>query len=126
MKYSTLKVDKEEYRLGYDFNGLCDAEALTGCNLLTAMRDLGEASAGQLRGLLFAAIRAVPYEGMPGSAELLKQCGDLLRADTIGPVILALGHTYALGVSQEYAAKFEAALMTPAPPAAPEAQQQPE
>lgn len=112
MKYSTLKIDGEEYRLGYDFNELCEAEGLTGCNLLAGMQGLADTgvTASQLRGMLFAALRACPYDGMPEPVALLKKCGGLIRADTIGPIMVALGESYALAVSEECAERYRAAL----------------
>jgi hypothetical protein len=126
VKYSTLKIDGDEYRLGYDFNEICDTEALTGCNLLSALTNVGGASGSQLRGLLVAAIRACPYDGMPEAHVLLKKCGQLIRLDTIAPIILALGETYALAVSEEYAARYRAAVSETEEPANAPAAPQPD
>lgn len=101
------------YELQYEFNALCDAEAVCGANLLGAVeRLLGEGgvlSAAQLRGLLYAMIR--PYPGFPAEPLAgLKECGNLIRIDTIGSLLEALGEACAVAVSEEYGEKYRAAL----------------
>ncbi|HXI88453.1 MAG TPA: hypothetical protein VNH18_14675 [Bryobacteraceae bacterium] len=71
----TLEDDPQIYKLTYDFNAICDAEAVTGCNLLQAQIRLKNLSATEVRGLLYACLKpAYP-------AVLLSEAGDLLSRD---------------------------------------------
>ena len=87
---AALMIDGHEYPLAYDFNSLCNAEMLTGCNLLVALRDLANLSAGQLIGVLYAAITA----GDPSSKLKVRDVGALIRLDTLGSIQEALAHAY--------------------------------
>ncbi|MBZ5621458.1 MAG: hypothetical protein LAQ69_22440 [Acidobacteriia bacterium] len=49
--------DPQEYRLEFDFNEVADAEPVAGCNLLAVMTRPQEMTAGQLRGLTYAALK---------------------------------------------------------------------
>lgn len=49
--------DAPVFRIGWNFNALCEAEAMTGQNLL--QWDFSTASAQKLRGLLYAGLKAV-------------------------------------------------------------------
>lgn len=104
MQSSKLKIDESEFLLRYDFNNLADAESVADCNLLAALEDMGNTTGSQLRGLLFAMTRTHhPDLG-------LKQVGALIRMDTIGPIMKAMGDACAVAVSEEYAEKYRAAM----------------
>ena len=128
---AVLKIDGEEYRLRYDFNEIADAETVCGCNLLAPMEDISlqSASANSLRGLLYAMVRACPYDKMPARPDvLLREVGDLVRIDTLMPIRQAIGEAILLGGSDKFVAEYQRIKGTsgdadqpPAPPAAPEA-----
>jgi hypothetical protein len=77
----TLDNDPQIYRLVYDFNALCDAEAETKENLLQYVFVIGKPSAifitaAQQRAMLYALLK-------PGHPQvLLKEAGELLSRDT--------------------------------------------
>lgn len=109
MKWSNLEIRNNAYALAFDFNALCDAETFVGRNLLAAFSVLGtdRLTAGDLRGLLYAAIRI--DAGMPKEPDkLLEFCGGLMLPDTIGDIVMALGEAYALAVSDEEAERYRA------------------
>jgi len=119
-----LRIDGQVYQLGYDFNSLVDAESAAHCNLLTAIEGLGSGAvtATQLRGLLYAMV--VPWPGFPQKPEdALKALGALIRIDTLGPIIFAIGEACAAAVSEEYLEQYRAAMgaEAPEPDAAPPA-----
>jgi hypothetical protein len=106
-KLAQLTVDGRNYQIGYNTNSLCDAEDVCGCNLYDGMMKLltgGGMTMKQLRGLLFAMI--VPGAGVPkDDSELLKFCGFLIRADTSGDLIIALGEACSFAMSEELGAQ---------------------
>lgn len=109
MDFATFTVDGKEYSLHFDFNELCDAETATGCNLLSALESLGALTARQLRGLLYAMI--VRFDGLSADpGEAMKQMGALIRIDTAGSIMLAIGMACAMAAGPEYAAKYGATL----------------
>ena len=100
MKFSTLTIDKKSYRLLYDFNDIADCEVEAGCNLLDGLQTLGQNSARQLRGLLYAMTRKTH------SDMTLRAWGELVRFDTLPDITTQLGEACSLAVSEEYAEKY--------------------
>ena len=110
MNKAKLIIDDVAYEVSYDFNRICDCEAVTGCNLLKALSDLFvvkddetivmNPSALQLRGLLFAAIE------QNGARPTLQQVGALIRVDTLPRIRTAIADAYSLAVPAK-AAKAE-------------------
>jgi hypothetical protein len=108
-KTSELKIDDKTYQLGYNFNSIVEAEAAAQCNLLDAIGRLGSTTAAQLRGLLAAMI--VPYPGLPQDVSAqLPAVGELIRMDTIGKIVAAMGEACALAASEELAEQYRAAM----------------
>lgn len=91
-----LEIDGQSYHLVYDYNAIAEAEVVTGygCNLLHGLVMPSTISALQLRGLLFAALRARHEEMTIGDA------GKLLRVDTIERVLKAIGEAWALSMPE--------------------------
>jgi len=79
-----LKDGPQVYKLSYDFNAVCEAEAAAGCNLMQAFLLQAPLTAVQTRAILFACLKkAHPLV-------LLTEAGELLSRDM--PVVLdALG-----------------------------------
>lgn len=109
MKTSTLTIDGKEFKLAYDFNAIADAEQFAGCNLLNALENMNDITAGQLRGLLYAAIVAAWPEESKTQPPSLAAAGRLCRVDTIGVVTQALADAYMLTLSEERQAEARAA-----------------
>jgi len=89
LKTSILKIDGKTLELAYDFNLIADAEETAACNLLAALENLGDLTAKQLRGLLFAAVVSTPRL-------TLLEAGALIRVNTISQVTSALADAYNL------------------------------
>jgi hypothetical protein len=87
-----LDDDPQLYTLVYDFNEIADAEAVTGVNLLSAVSDMQNMSAVQLRGLLYACLKTEHPK------VLVTEAGDLLSRDSM-TVTKALGKV--LGAAEE-------------------------
>lgn len=68
--------NKDEFRLTYDFNKVCEAEDAVGCHLLRALA--GPASAKEMRGILYALLKTAHPE------TTLEEAGSLLSADPVG------------------------------------------
>lgn len=86
VEFATLEIDGKAYRLSYDFNAIAEAEKEAGCNLLhgIAVILLRGMNAGQLRGLLYAALRqAHPKMTLSGA-------GRLIRIDTMPSITTAI------------------------------------
>ena len=109
MKTSTLTIDGKKYQLAYDFNCIADEEQSAGCNLLNALENMNDITAGQLRGLLYAALIAGRADGERSPAPTLAEAGRLCRVDTIGIVTEALAEAYVLTLSEERQAEARAA-----------------
>lgn len=106
-KPTELTIDDKTYKLGFNYNDLCDAEPVTGCNLLSALgRATRDLTATELRGLFYAMI-APPADaprlkdGSLDQGELLKYCGNLMRLDTIGDIRYAVTEAFARSVNDE-------------------------
>lgn len=86
IKFSEFAIDGEKFRACYDFNALAEAEEVAKCNLLHGMAGLlvSTASATQLRGLLYAALR----KAHPRMT--IEQAGALIRIDTMPAIREAL------------------------------------
>jgi len=95
VKFTTLTVDGEEYKLAYSFNSLAVAEADAGCNLLMGLASFNNLSAVQLRGLLFAALLIAHPE------ITVDEAGSLIRIDTLLDVTRALGDAYSLSMPEQ-------------------------
>jgi hypothetical protein len=90
--------DPIDYVLEYDFNAIADAEPVAGCNLLSAVSNMGAMTATQMRGLLYALLK----KNHP--AVLLHEAGALLTRDTM-MVTTALAK--AMGAKDEEPAEAE-------------------
>jgi hypothetical protein len=66
------------YHLSYDFNAICQAERVTGVNLLSSV--VGEISAASLRGLLWAAL----LKDRP--LMTVEEVGGLIRPENIATI----------------------------------------
>ena len=86
-----LTINEWKMLLAYDFNAICEAEPAAGCNLLAALENLGDLTAIQLRGLLYAGIVSTPRPS-------IRECGAMIRVDTIGPITSALATAYNLSI----------------------------
>lgn len=70
--YAIEEQEAKGFRLTYDYNEICDAENLTGLNLLSAMRNLDAMSAGQMRAVLLALLKSAhPKTTLPEAGKLL-------------------------------------------------------
>lgn len=95
-KTATLAIDSETYRLALDFNALADAEPVTECNLLGAIRAMGTGggvSARQLRGLLYAFLRPLQ------PAITFAESSSIIRLDTMGRILTAIGNAITLSLA---------------------------
>jgi hypothetical protein len=91
-KTAVLELDGKQHRLVYDFNAICAAESVAGCNLLHALENLGDLTGMQLRGLLYAAMK-------PFSADVtIEEVSVMIRLDAIGAITKSLAEAYALSV----------------------------
>lgn len=79
--YSIAGKEQKGFRLTFDFNELCDAETVTGFNLLSPLKNLAAMSAGQMRGIAFSLLKTAHPK------ITLKEAGDLLSKD--GPAVTA-------------------------------------
>lgn len=95
--FSELVVDGETYRLAYSFNSIALAEREAGCNLLAGLEGLGNLSAIQLRGLLWAAMK-VAAPDIP-----IERAAALIRLDTMQSVTEALAKAYNLSMPEKKA-----------------------
>lgn len=73
----SIESDPHPYVLEYDFNFLCDAEVISGCNLMQAIAG-GQITAGQTRGMLYAFLKKANPD------LLLSDAGALLSRDLAG------------------------------------------
>lgn len=100
----------QEFRLVKDYNNICDAENVSGCNLFRAMFGLSGMSAQEVRALTFACL----LDWNPKIT--LEEVGDLIQAsdesNELGNVLGALGK--ALGAEEDDKPKDP-----PLPPPAP-------
>ncbi len=99
----TLPNDPQEYTLTYSFNEICDAEAVTGVNLLHAAVNVSQMNAVQMRGLLYACLKTAHPE------VLIKEAGLLLSRDS---QIVTAALAKVLGAEDEAAAQEKAAKFT--------------
>ena len=83
-----LALDGEEYFLTWDFNSIARAESLTGLNLLFAVDLDPNISAGQLRGLLWAALQKFQPE------MTLDQVGGMIHPRHAKTIIRALNEAF--------------------------------
>jgi hypothetical protein len=95
IKFSTLTIDEQDYKLAYSFNSIAEAEAVTKTNLLNGLETLTNLNASNLRGLLWAAMLIAQPK------TTLEDAGTLIRLDTIGPVTLALAEAYNLSLPEK-------------------------
>ena len=75
----------EEMRLVKDFNRICDAEQISGCNLFKVLAGGGDISSCETRAMLFACL----LEWNPKVT--LEECGDLLGGEELPEILIALG-----------------------------------
>jgi len=91
-----VRIGGKEYLLVYDFNSICDAESVAGCNLLDAIQHMGGMSAVEFRGLLYAALKPNHPEMTIGAAGDLFSCVTQLPDWTRG-----LAEAYSLSVKSQ-------------------------
>ena len=93
VKFASLTIDEQEYKLVWSMNALAKAERLTGINLLKGIRsNLLNPSAEELRGLLYAAMSIAQPK------LTLDDVGNLIRPDTWDIAIVALIEAYTLSM----------------------------
>ena len=113
---SSVTIDDKTYKLGYNFNSLCDAEDVSGCNLLDALGMIAGGAgvtAKQLRGLLLGMLVEQPWWPKvvkDSPKEALKFAGQLVRMDTIEPLTMGILEACALAVNEEMGEKFKDAI----------------
>ena len=75
VKFVPVTIGGQEYKLAFDFNALCEGEALTGLNLLTGISGLfaGGISLSNYRAILYVALRM----GLPEIT--LERAGELCQ-----------------------------------------------
>jgi hypothetical protein len=88
IKYATVTIDGEQYKLAYNFRSIRTAEQLTGVNLLQGLSNLTGLNAAQFHGLLYAAM-------LPAQPEItLEQVDDLIRLDTMATLEIGIADAY--------------------------------
>jgi len=92
IQFATLKVGEESYPLAYSFNSIAEAEHVAGCNLLGGLENLGELSALQFRGLLYAAMKVA------NPKVTIEQAGELIGFGSTGVIASALAEAYRLSM----------------------------
>ena len=91
---AVVPIDGTDYRLVYSFNAIAEAEERAKCNLLHGLSAtlLNTMTAGQLRGMFYAALRA-------NHADLtIDQAGGLIRLDTLPGIVKAIGEAFVLSM----------------------------
>lgn len=73
--YAVEGTDQKGFHLTYDVNQIVEAEISTGLNLFSAMRNLDQMSAGQMRAITFSLLKGEHPK------IVLKEAGELLSAD---------------------------------------------
>ena len=109
---ATFQAGDREIQLGFDFNNLCDAEPVVGCNLLSAMESMGgPLTATQLRGLLYAMV--VPFDGFKDKSprDQLQAVGGLVLMTNTEAIRVAMVAAMAEKVSPEHLAAFRARIL---------------
>ena len=93
-EFVPLEIDGYTYELVYDFDAIANAEKQADCNLLHGMSAtlLNTMSAGQLRGLLWAALRR-RHPKMT-----LADAAALCRVDTVPDIVPALAATFTAAI----------------------------
>jgi hypothetical protein len=56
IRFATIELGEESFKLAYSFNSIAECEAKTGVNLLEGLNDLNNINAAMLRGLLWSAM----------------------------------------------------------------------
>jgi hypothetical protein len=95
IEFAKLEIDGKQYRLGYDFNAIAEAEEVTGSNLLQGLLNGGNWTARQMRGLLYAALH-VAHPRIT-----VEEVGKLIRLDTMIAVQRAVIMAYNLSLPEE-------------------------
>jgi hypothetical protein len=90
-----LRVGGKDRHLCYDFNAIAQAEKLTSINLLAARVNFHDLSAGQMRGLLWAALIT------EDPAITLEQVGKLIHLGNMRMINLALAETWLQSVPED-------------------------
>lgn len=94
IKFAQLAIDGQTYQLAYSFNSIAVAEQVGGFNLLAGLENLKELTAGQLRGLLYAALILAQPD------VTIEQAASLIRLDTLTAVTAALVEAYSLSMPE--------------------------
>lgn len=71
VRFATVELGGETYKLAFDFNAIATAETVAGVNLLQAI-DLSGMTANQYRGMFYAALmKAHPEMTLAGAGQLI-------------------------------------------------------
>jgi len=95
IQFSTLTIDGEDHKLAYSFKTIRLAEVETKTNLLNGMKNLNNISAGELVGLLWAALL------VDKPKTKLSDVDKLVRFDTLVPISEALTQAYLLSIPKK-------------------------
>jgi hypothetical protein len=102
IRFATLELEGQTYKLAYSFNAVAEAELVAKCNLLSGLENLHELSAIQLRGLLYAALSvAQPEITLSQAGEMIHPFTTPARAETITPISRALAEAYGLSMPEK-------------------------
>jgi hypothetical protein len=95
IQFAKLELDGETYKLAYSFNAIALAESVSGCNLLEGLRNLSNLSAGQLRGLFYAALSVADPK------ITIEQAGALIAVDATHSITDAIVEAYILSMPKK-------------------------
>jgi hypothetical protein len=105
VEFTDLTIDETTYHLVYDFNAIAEAEKLCGIGLLhgiAAVLSSGAVTAGELRGLLYAALRKAHPK------ITLSAAGHLVRLDTMPGITNALAGAWIASLPTELQERINA------------------
>jgi hypothetical protein len=110
-KAAILEIDGKRYELIYNFNALCAAENLVGCNLFLGLAAvvLNTMTALQFRGILWALLQTKhPYRAAtkdkPADGVSVDQVGHMIRLDTCPAIVDAISEALNLSMPKASAA----------------------
>jgi hypothetical protein len=107
---ASVEIDGTNYPLAYSFTVIANTEPESGVNLLHALRNMGNLSAMQLRGLFLAAIRSAN----PKSTMTITEAGQLIRFDSVIEITEALAKSLILSIPENSRTEQQAAAVAPA------------
>jgi hypothetical protein len=97
IEFVPITIKGREYSLCWDFSAICEAEKLTGCNLLQGIAGvmLHTMTAAQFRGLLYAAM----LKAQPNTT--LLDAGSLLSIESMSDIREALLKAYGVSMPEK-------------------------